>query len=75
VIHYEDFLNEPPKLLATLGGLVSPEFYDFKRTKQKILSFNRTHSAWCRKNYNKRWGFGNIHFEKDGTLKMFAGKI
>ena len=74
VINYEDFLNDRPKVLATLGSLAAASYYEFKRTKNDILDFNRTHSEWCRKNYRKKWGFGNIHFEKDGTIQLSARK-
>jgi hypothetical protein len=72
VIHYEDFLKDRSKVLAALGELASPEYFEFKRTKYDILDFNRTHSAWCRKYYRRRWSFGNIHFDKDG--KVLSGK-
>ncbi len=74
VINYEDFLNDRPKVLAELSSLVAPTYYEFKRSKDEVLDFNRTHSEWCRKNYRKKWGFGNIHFEADGTLKLGARK-
>jgi hypothetical protein len=74
VINYEDFLNDRSKVLATLGGLAAPEYYEFKRTKQDILDFNRTHSEWCRKYYRRQWSFGNIHFERDGTVQLTSGK-
>jgi hypothetical protein len=74
VINYEDFLHDRPKVLAALGGLASPSYYEFRRTKNDILDFNRMHSEWCRKYYRRCWGFGNIHFEKDGTLTLAASK-
>jgi len=74
VVNYEDFLNDRPKVLAELSSLVAPSYYEFKKTKDEVLDFNRTHSEWCRKNYRKKWGFGNIHFEKDGTLRLGARK-
>ena len=73
VINYEDFLNDRPKVLSALGKLAAPEYYDFKRTRNDILTFNRTHSEWCRKYYRSRWSFGNIHFERNGTVQLTPG--
>lgn len=73
VITYEDFLHDPGKVLDALSGLAAPEYYAFPRTKQDLLRFNRAHSAWCRRYYWRRWAFGNIHFERDGRVKLLAG--
>jgi len=70
VITYEDFLHRPSQILTALHGLAAPPYYDFKRTKRDILEFNRSHSAWCRKYYRRRWDFGNIHFQRDGTVQL-----
>ena len=74
VIDYEGFLHDRSKTLTALGALAAPNYYEFKRTKQDILNFNRSHSAWCRKYYRRRWGFGNVHFERDGTVKLGSKK-
>jgi len=30
------------------------------RRKNEIVAFNAAHSAWCRENYGKKWGFGGL---------------
>lgn len=70
VISYEEFLRDRLTLLSVLRGVAAPEYYDLKRTKYQILRFNRTHSAWCREQYWRQWGFGSIQFEDDGTVKL-----
>lgn len=70
VLTYEDFVNAPPTILGALGELAAPSYYEFSRTKREMLAFARAHSAWCREYYRKRWGFGNIHFEKDGSVTL-----
>src|SRR5262249_33242996 len=72
VVTYEDFVHDRTKILEALRGLVTPSHYDFKRTKHDILEFNRAHSAWCRQYYRRRWDFGNIRFEGDGTVKLLS---
>lgn len=70
VISYEEFLHDPATLISDLHGLAAPEYYDFRRTKYQILRFNRAHSVWCRRQYWRQWGFGNIQFEHDGTVRL-----
>ena len=45
IISYERFAANPPPIT---------------RTKAEVLEFNKKHSAWCRKYYRKRWGFGGL---------------
>lgn len=68
VLTYEDFVSSPDAILSALGDAASPSYYEFKRTRREMLAFARTHSSWCREFYRKQWGFGNIHFENDGSV-------
>lgn len=73
VVRFEDFLHDSAKVLDILDGLAEPSFYDFARSKHEMLNFNRSHSAWCRQYYRRRWDFGNIHFDRGGRVRLHSG--
>lgn len=54
VIKYEDFIAKKIKI-----GCES--YYDFKKPLNKIIEYNNLNNKWCKDNYKKKWGMGNIH--------------
>ncbi len=72
VILYEDFVLNPLKFLNQIKKLnfgVKKEFFEFKRTKEKISDFNLKNSEWFRKGGPGGWGM--IHGEKIDTSLVF----
>ena len=56
VVRYEDFImGRVPEDLGSVGN------YEFDRTIDEVKGYNFDSSNWCRENYKKRWGTGNIH--------------
>lgn len=75
VVTYEDFIRDPSGLAEILeaNGLeLPPNAAQFPRGPQQIARFAVDHSAWCRLNYLKQFGFGNLHFMDWGTLKRLS---
>jgi hypothetical protein len=72
VIRYEDFIRDPAGVAGVLqtNGLELPrDAAQFPRGPQQIARFAMDNSDWCRRNYLKHFGFGNLHFMEWGTLK------
>ena len=72
VITYEDFIRDPAGVAGVLqaSGLELPgDASRFPRGPQQIARFARDNSDWCRRNYLKQFGFGNLHFMEWGVLK------
>ena len=66
IIRFEDFINNPMETVSTLNFLginIPTKAIEFNRNYSTILNFNKKHSVWCRKNYEIKWAFGNIHFD------------
>lgn len=55
VIKYEDFIM---KKNLNIGDKSN---YKFKRSLEQIIKYNNDNSQWCKLNYRKKWGIGNIH--------------
>lgn len=75
VITYEDFIRDP----AGVAGLLQAHCLElprdaslFPRGPQQIARFAMDNSDWCRRNYLKQFGFGNLHFMDWGTLKRLS---
>ena len=59
VVRYEDFImGRFPEDLGSASN------YEFARTIDEVKSYNFENSEWCKQNYKKRWGTGNIHGSK-----------
>jgi hypothetical protein len=56
LVRYEDFILE-----RVPSGLGCASYFDFKRTLDEVKDYNFFHSSWCKNNYKKKWGVGNIH--------------
>jgi len=73
VVHYEDFIFSPEKVITDLkeiGIQVETSFLNFKRTKQMIASFNLQHSLWSLLNARRTLSkFGNIDFSRIPNLE------
>lgn len=75
VITYEDFVRAPEHVAGILRarGLAVPEnAIEFRRGPQQIAQFATDQNEWCRQNYMKLYGFGNLHFMEWGRLKRIA---
>jgi hypothetical protein len=57
VINKKDFLTNQSKILNELKNLVRPDFYEFNYKKSEIV---RLGNDWCKKEFGKKWNFGNI---------------
>ncbi len=78
VIKYEDFVRDPAGAAGVLqaNGLEVPgDASQFPRGPQQIARFAMDNSDWCRRNYLKQFGFGNLHFMDWGTLKYLRYPI
>ena len=75
VVMYEDFIRDPAGVAGVLqaSGLDIPgDASQFSRGPQQIARFAMDKSDWCRRNYLKLFGFGNLHFLDWGTLKRLS---
>lgn len=59
VITYEDFIAKKIKCeFKNFGD------YNFTRSINSLVDFNNQNSLWCKNNYKKSWGLGNIHMNQ-----------
>lgn len=68
-VRYEDFIPARGDVRKQLRekGLELDEGADrFSRSMDDIITFSNDHVLWCRMNYLRRWGHGNIHLDKIG---------
>lgn len=56
LIRYEDFICR--KVDPRIG---KPANFLFQKTIEEVIHYNFQHSDWCKKNYETKWGTGNIH--------------
>jgi hypothetical protein len=64
VILYENFICKK------IPSEFSKDNYLFNRGKKEIVRFNFENFKWSEENINKKWGFGEIHFSKNDTIKL-----
>jgi hypothetical protein len=63
VIRYEDFVRRDPAVIARvneLGWVCDAGYWDTPRSFAELAAFNNGASVWCRGQFGKGWGFGNI---------------
>ena len=75
VIRYEDLIRDPAgvaRVLQAHGLDIPADAPRFPRGPQQIAQFAMDHSGWCRRNYMKLFGFGNLHFLDWGNLKHLS---
>ncbi len=64
VMIYEDLAFRQKDVVRQLNDLSIPmkmSYFDFPRSKQDIVAFNKKHSAWCRSTYGTEWGHTGLH--------------
>jgi len=59
LIKYEDFIYK--RIPDHIGPRTN---YNFEKSLDKIKEYNFKNNQWCRDNYRKQWGIGNIHVRK-----------
>ena len=67
VICYEDFVRDRAGTvdrLEKLGWSATPGYYDFDRSLEEIVAYNRAESPWCAQYHGTRWGTGNIRGDR-----------
>lgn len=75
-ILYEQFVlgrEEAIDRLSTIHSSVKESFYDFPRSPEEVVDFNRNHIEWCDRYFRARWGFGNVtggRIRKDRIFKF-----
>lgn len=72
VLTYENLIRNPSAMAAQLKAKsfeLPEDAPQFPRGPQQIARFAVEHSEWCKQNYLKQFGFGNLHFMDWGTLK------
>ena len=72
VITYEDFILDREKVIKQLRGAgisVNESFYEFKRSKQDILDFNKSSGSWFKYAYERHYAFG-IGFFPGSNIKI-----
>jgi hypothetical protein len=63
IVRYEDFI-----MGRVPDGIGSMSYFNFNRTLDDIKKYNFIHSEWCRFNFRKKWGIGNIHANSSSLL-------
>jgi len=67
VITYEDFLMKKINFeLKDFGD------YNFPRSINSLIDFNNKNNLWCKENYKKLWGTGNIHMNQLSLLNTIS---
>lgn len=64
LVKYEDFIMK--KSL----GVGDPSFYSFNKTITDVIQYNSINNDWCRLNYKKKWGIGNIHANNLNSMNI-----
>lgn len=76
VIEYESLIVDPVRVVNRLrkAGFVLPEqAFLFPRRLREILLFTMDKSTWCKENFRRKWGPGNIHFQRQwGRLEKIT---
>jgi len=65
LVRYEDFI-----LRRVPEGVGQSSYFDFSRTLDEVKQYNFSHSDWCKDNYKKKWGIGNIHASQNSLLVL-----
>jgi hypothetical protein len=72
VVLYERLILEPASVIEALtqhGFPLPANALSFPRSLKDIGRHTRRHCTWCRKQFRRRWGYGNVHVPAWGTLE------
>jgi hypothetical protein len=69
-----DYVVTYDKFLSKKVPFFSEKFYEFNRSKNDIINFNFDNFKWSKDNINRKWGFGEIHFEKKQHIVLSKPK-
>lgn len=75
VVRYEDCGRSIVGVIECLqsrGILLPNTAARFDRSLHAIVQHNQLVSDWCRVNYGRKWGIGNIHLDKWGTFNNIS---